>query len=908
MALFRDKCVPNQGWWNILPFVMVCFWVTSSPASDPIDFNRDISPILSNHCYECHGPDQQNVKGKLRLDSRAHMDKGGKSGKPLLTPGNPDQSELIARILSEDPDSQMPPPEKNNPLSPEQTEKIRLWVKSGASYQSHWAYHPIEKPEIPKVQNRSWPANPIDYFVLHQLEKNDLAPAREADKRTLLRRVYLNLIGIPPTTEEMAQFLGDESGRAWMKVLEDLLGRHEFGQKWGRHWLDVVRYADSNGSDENHSYPHAHHYRNYVIDAFNQDLPFDRFIMEQLAGDLVAPEKHSELITATGFLAIGTKILAEQDPVKKLADTVDEQIDTFSKTFLALTVSCARCHDHKFDQIPTTDYYALAGIFHSSSIHDGDVKDAQYLKREMEFTKRKSEITQHLDSINHVLTGNANENSITSREAESFSRGNVTIDKDNYGKGIGIISDPGGGDNYAEYDLENYPAGTYMLELRYAALQSRPGKILLNSKVIADNALARVTGGWMPENQKWHMEGIIHLQDGVNVLRFESKPNMSHIDKWRITRLMGTSEEIEKLLNRRKDIESKLAQLTENAPSPRKVMAVMDGKPHNSHVHIRGDFNNPGNEVPRSAPLGFGFREYPITPDSSSGRKQLAQWLAHPENPLTARVMVNRLWHWHFGRGIVDTPNNFGVKGGRPTHPELLDYLAWKLISSGWSLKAVHREIINSKTYRMASGITSEIAEKTDPENRFLWRQFRRRMDAEVFRDSILAVAGKLDTRLGGGEMKVVSANPSPTDLVKNQNFYETSPRRSVYLPIVRSNIYDLFSLMDFPNSTVSIGKRNTTTIPTQALMMMNSPFFIDQAGHIAGMIANVSDPSQDRNSFIHRLYQHVLTRPPTEMELQWVSDFVSRFSDPDVVDSQVEALQALAHTLIISDDFLYIQ
>ncbi len=311
--------------------------------------------------------------------------------------------------------------------------------------------------------------------------------------------------------------------------------------------------------------------------------------------------------------------------------------------------------------------------------------------------------------------------------------------------------------------------------------------------------------------------------------------------------------------------------------------------------------------MPRSAPLGSVFKLNVPVPDEASGRKQLAEWLAHPKNPITARVIVNRLWHWHFGKGIVDTPNNFGVKGSRPTHPKLLDYLSHKLIASGWSIKAIHREILNSRTYKMASGFRSEAAEKIDPNNKLLWRQFRRRMDAEIFRDSILAVAGKLDTRLGGGEMKVISADPSPKDMIKNRKFYEKSTRRSVYLPVVRSHIYDFFSLLDFPHSTISVGKRSDTTIPTQALMMMNSPFFIDQAENIATLIKE--EDLHDIKLLISNLYRHVLSRPPSQKEYRWSAKFLSDILPGGYMNEvQLEALQALVHTLIVSDDFLYIQ
>ena len=345
-----------------------------TPADSPVSFNQNVSPILSKHCLECHGPDANQRKAGLRLD-RFEAATSPRLAKPAaILPGDPAASLLIQRITSDDPDKRMPPAENSAPLSEADTATLKAWIAQGASYERHWAFQPVASPQPPEVRDRAWPSRPMDRFILAKLEAVGLEPAKRADRHTLIRRAYLDLIGLPPTPEEVTAFVRDTSPHAWPRVVERLLALPAYGERWGRHWLDVVRYADSNGSDENHAYPHAHHYRNYVIDALNRDLPYDAFLHEQLAGDLLDANENRQpaatAMTATGFLSIGTKILAEQDPVKKRADIIDEQIDTFGRAILGLTLACARCHDHKFDPIPSRDYYSLAGILHSTDLND----------------------------------------------------------------------------------------------------------------------------------------------------------------------------------------------------------------------------------------------------------------------------------------------------------------------------------------------------------------------------------------------------------------------------------------------------------------------------------------------------------------------------------------------------------
>ena len=842
---------------GILSLPLNSLATTNVTKEHPVNFNQTISPILSKHCLECHGPDANQRKAGLRLDLYDTAISPRKSKPAAILPGNSTESLLVQRITSKNPDERMPPPGNGTKLSEVEIETLKTWIDEGASYQRHWAFEPVADQQLPRVRDNAWPSQSMDHFILAKLEQVELTPARRASRRTLIRRAYLDLIGLPPTPKEVRAFLEDTSPQAWQRVVEKLLSLPAYGERWGRHWLDVARYADSNGSDENHAYPHAHHYRNYVIDALNRDLPYDEFLCEQIAGDLLnhkeGSDSRSAALTATGFLSIGTKILAEQDPVKKRADSIDEQIDTFSKAILGLTISCARCHDHKFDPIPSKDYYSLAGILHSTSVNDQPIETSEFLAEKTVFKKASETLKGRLKAAEKKLEDVLDSENRIQLQAEKFDRGNVIVDNESYGKDIGIISDPGSQKNFVEYDLTFKAPQLLQLELRYAAASSRPGRILINGKVIRENAIA----------------------------------------------LEIVNAEIEKL-------NKQLAEKQKAAPKPRMVMAVKDGKIQDIKLHVRGSHRDLGNMIPRGAPIGFGFQGIPDIPKNQSGRLQLAKWLARPDHPLTARVMVNRVWRWHFGRGIVATPNNFGTKGQRPTHPKLLDHLALKFIRSGWSLKSLHREILNSSTYQMASNVENPAAMERDPANVLLWKREMRRMEAEVFRDSLLHLSGRLRWALDGGPMRVKSQDPSPKDLANNQSFYENSDRRSVYLPVVRSNVYDLLTLLDFPNAATPVGSRVTTTVPTQALLMMNGDYLMNESRSIAQNWLNATDKYLKPS--LNLLYEALLTRSPTPDELEWAKDFLEDFSPEDSDPNKTESWNALCHTLVMSNDFIHVR
>ncbi|MEC8942576.1 MAG: DUF1549 domain-containing protein, partial [Verrucomicrobiota bacterium] len=397
----------------------------------------------------------------------------------------------------------------------------------------HWSFQPLQPPTPPDVKHEGWARTPLDRFSLAASEDESIATVPRAGRRILLRRAYFDLIGLPPAPAQVKAFLADQSPGAWAKVIDELLASPHYGERWGRHWLDLARYGDSNGGDENPAYPLAWRYRNWVIDAFNRDLPYNQFVREQLSGDLMTPAT-ADRIAATGFLAIGTKILAEKDPVKKRADIVDEQIDTMGRVFLGLALGCARCHDHKFDPVPERDYYALAGIFHSTAIEDRELKTPDAIAAQKAGRARIEALAREIAQHEKTLETFLDLEGTIEWEAEAHDRGNVIVDREQYGQGIGIISDPGSQKNYAEYDIEISKGGTYQLALRYAAAASRPGQVLVDGTVVIREAISRVTGGWMPPNQRWHHEGLLNLEPGTRILRIESEPLMSHLDKIRL--------------------------------------------------------------------------------------------------------------------------------------------------------------------------------------------------------------------------------------------------------------------------------------------------------------------------------------------------------------------------------------
>ncbi len=787
-----------------------------SPAVPTVDFARDVQPILESRCLSCHGPEMQ--ESGFRVDRRDRLLKGGDSGTPAVVPKQVTKSLLIERVTAADPDVLMPP--EGKPLTKAEIASLKAWIESGATMpqafkevkrttSTHWSFQPIANVEPPAIPS-DWVRNPIDAFVLRKLQQVNITPSGLADRRTLVRRVTFDLTGLPPTPAEIEQFLSDRAPGAYERLVDRLLASPAYGERWGRHWLDVVRYADSNGLDENVAHGNAWRYRDFVISAFNADKPYSRFVQEQLAGDLLPAknldEKNRHLV-ATGFLSLGPKVLAEVDETKMEMDIVDEQIDTFGKSFLGLTLGCARCHDHKFDPITNEDYYALAGIFKSTKTMDSFTKIAKWHEHEIataDQTKRKLESDQEIKA----KTG------------------------------------------------------------EIAALIKEANAALLTS-----------------------------MKEGA---KLPAKPEEHYPDE--------TKKQL-------KGLRAELAAIQKAAPAMPTAMGVEEGQIANVPVHQRGSHLSLGKIVPRRFPLVLASEKSPSIPQEASGRLQLAQWLTKPDHPLTARVIVNRVWRWHFGRGLVDSTDNFGELGSDPSHPELLDWLAGRLIDSGWSLKSLHRSIVTSSTYRQGSEVDHKklVEQKInviDPENRYLWRANVRRLEAEAIRDSLLAVSGKLDPAMGGSLLNTENRKHVFDHTSKDNTKYD-APRRSVYLPIVRNHLYDMFQLFDYTDASMVNGNRTTSTVAPQALFLMNAEFVSESAQGLASRLIENATSDADR---IENLYGLALGRRPSAKETSRMKTFLAKFrqaladgkqTDANTLEHQTWA--TLCQVVLVSNEFVTI-
>ena len=792
-------------------------------------FESNIRPVLVQRCIRCHGPRQQ--KSSLRLDSREALLRGGARG-PAIVPDEPEQSLLIQAIRHSDEDLKMPP---DQPLSAASVSDFRKWVTLGASWPAgqssaanmaadvgrHWAFQPIRLVDPPADFN-GWSVSPIDRFIWAELDNHELTPVESADKQTLIRRATFDLIGLPPTPDDVDGFLADESPNAFAGLVERLLSSPHYGERWGRHWLDVVRYADTAGETADYPVPEAFRYRNYVIAAFNQDKPYDEFIREQIAGDILARtdvrERYAERVTATGFLALTRRFGWDRRSEHHVM--LSETIDTIGQSILGLTLGCARCHDHKYDPIPTSDYYALYGI---------------------------------LDSTRFAFPG---------CEAERRPEHLVPV------RPMAEI----------ESEWKPYEQALRKLDVRLEDLAAE--KKTTDSEL---NSISEATTGV----KRSKSDGQVSLENAQErVVRLQ-------------TRLKELADAVSQL-NKQRD------NLRANPPPVERAYAVWEGQPGNARIQQGGDPKSPGAEVPRRFLTVLGSD--PVPKDSGSGRLQLAQWLTRPTNPLTARVMVNRIWQHHFGEGLVRSPNNFGMRGNRPTHPELLDYMAARFMESGWSVKALHRLIMLSRVYQLSSQQTGQSAE-SDPDNR-LWSRFSpRRLDVESVRDAMLVLSGGLDRSPGG---------PHPFPPVDTWNFTQHNPfravyatdRRSVYLMIQRNRRHPTLALFDGADPRASTAKRGVTTTPAQALFMLNNPFVHRQASLFA---ARVIQEQPDDSGRLQQMYRLAFARPATTDESHSAREFLdqcrfelTKTAIPEKNYRQL-AWESLARSVLGSNEFIYI-
>ncbi|MDB6149226.1 MAG: Planctomycete cytochrome [Chthoniobacter sp.] len=784
------------------------------PTREGLDFfEREVRPVLANACYDCHSASSEKVKGDLLLDTFQGVSKGGTNG-AVIVPGDPDKSPLVEAVRGEDKDFMMPPKEK----LPDQVRIIlERWVKMGAPMprteapaqvakgeppsskmmdvaeaKKRWQFQPVVERPYPKVRNAAWSPHPIDLFLMAKWEQKQLVPALPADKRTLLRRATFDLTGLPPSPKEMSAFLADPSPTAFNRVVDRLLASPAYGERWGRHWLDVVRYADTGGDSADYPVPEAYKYRDYVIDAFNADKPYNAFLKEQLAGDLLPTmneAQRKERLIATGYLAMSRRF----GVAPQMELTIDDTIDNVSKAMLGLTVACARCHDHKFDPISARDYYALYGIFASTKY---PFPGSENVKRPSDFVPL-----------------------VSKEEVEK-------------------------------------------------ALAPHKGKL-----AAFDEDIAR-----------------------IKKERDEAKKAGGE----------KTPKDFRKMIA---EVEKQRTKFTDTLPKFEVAYAVSEAKPKDAPVHIRGDAGKKGEVVPRQFLTVLGGQKLTGEQAKQSGRLQLAEWIIDAKNPLTARVMVNRIWQRHFGKGLVATPNDWGKQWKAPQHPELVDFLAHVFVKNGYSMKNMHRLIMSSKAYQMSSDeLPANMA--IDGANELLWRFSRQRLDAESIRDSILAVSGSLDRSRPG-------AHPFPP--MEKWGFTQhaafsavyTNNHRSVYQMQQRIKKHPFFGLFDGADTNACTAERPLSTTPLQALFMMNDEFIKTQSEVLADRLLK-DQPSDPQRVLLAwwLAYQRAPQPDETNDALSFLRQYASKVkatnANAQPADITRQSFAALSRVLFTSNEFLF--
>jgi hypothetical protein len=1108
-----QKCL-KFGWLLVLScslHVMPGFAAeTPSPAPAEIEyFEKEVRPLLANHCYQCHSVDTKQ-KGGLLLDSREALLTGGDTG-PAVVPGKAAESRLVAAIRYDDVDLKMPPKGK---LKDEEIAILTKWIDSGAKWPAspvpvkkgatkgefnlaerakHWSFQPLAQVSPPVVKRRDWPTADSDRFILAALEAKGLEPAPQADKRTWLRRVSFDLIGLPPVAAEIDAFLSDETPQAYEKVVDRLLDSPHYGERWGRHWLDLVRFAETYGHEFDYEIPNAWRYRDYIIRAFNADLSYNKLVIEHLAGDLLREprrhptEKFNESVIGTGFFWLGEAKHSPVDIRAEEAARVDNQIDVLCKTFMGMTVSCARCHDHKFDPIPTTDYYALFGFLQSSRMQQAFIDDPEpWARRLDQMQAQESQISQLVRQAVHATRGTQIEqawpklvaaNEITPADdaalnsaaeqlgldreilrrylaekktaaqdpehplhawaalaavpAEQFATARADLSRRLFDQAekskraqddaydLADFDRPDFGDWFVSgYAFGDHPVNTAEV-LRLQALQRplpsgfQPGAAHSGSlsprlrgvlrsptftldreriwiRVAGKDTRIRLVmdefhliqnpiyGGlvlnpgspdkyvWMEMNVKmWpgHRAYLEFIDDSDGTITVDrivlanggpppARPSATSLELAQDPQIKSPADlqaRLHELLRQAvkfgghdQDVASlsvaelatwlyrdglfgsipnamsqqpaatqsefarlstELAQLEAAIPVPNRAIAMTDGTPENERVFIRGNHKTQGEEVRRRLLEVLGANQPAIT--NGSGRLELAERIVDPKNPLTARVIVNRIWQHHFGEGLVRSPDDFGHMGQLPSHPELLDFLAQEFMQDGWSMKRMHRRLLLSSTYRMASH-GDAAADAADPQNRLWHKMPVMRLEAEVIRDSILAVSGRLTrNQFGPGVLPYLTAYMNGRGR-PGSGPLDGDGRRSIYINVRRNFLTPMLQAFDYPIPFTTIGRRTVSNVPAQALCLMNNQFVTQQAETWA---KNLEGQVQTEPSArVQNMYVAAFSRPPTTQELLEGIEFVASQGKLYPPDQQFRAWADYAHILFNVKEFIFLK
>jgi hypothetical protein len=945
--------------------------VATEAAEPEIGFNRDVRPILARHCFKCHGPDDRSRKARLRLDRREDALKAAVSGMCAIVPGRPDDSELVSRILAEDEGQQMPPPQAKLPLSNHDQQVLQRWIAEGAKYEEHWAFRRPNRPDLPVVKDRDWPRNAIDAYVLARLEAEGLRPSPEADRVALIRRASLDLIGLPPTPEEVEAFVQDRSPDAFERLVDRLLASPHYGERWARRWLDLARYADTNGYEKDRPRP-IWPYRDWVIRALNADLPFRQFTIDQLAGDML-PAPTLEQRIATGFHR--NTMLNEEggiDPLEYRFYAMTDRVATTATVWLGMTMGCAQCHTHKFDPIPHREYYQFMALLDNAEEPEIEVPTPDITRHRLELeakiAARIAALPDRFPVGENQAGGSGSESDRRKANREARFRawlaseagaavswrpltpvkatanlphlsvesdGSVFVSGDQSKRDLYTLVFRGNLSGATAIRLEALPderlpnhgpgrvyyegpAGDFFLSEVHAVADGKPIRLASATATgpYAGSISAAIDGdqqsGWSinggqgkPHSAVFRLDAPLRSADELVVELLFERYHAAGLGRFRISVTTDprpvvareTPPEIERLLlmapDKRTDSQleqlrryhltvapelarehAAIKELVKELPRYQATLVLSERRgdnPRPTFIHNRGEFLQPTERVEPGVPSFL-----PPLPAGSAGtRLELARWLVSSENPLTGRVIVNRQWAAFFGKGLVRTVEDFGYQGEPPSHPELLDWLAVRLVASGWSMKALHRLIVTSATYRQSSRVSPELLAK-DPENRLLARGPRVRLEAEVIRDSALRASGLLAEKIGGPSVFPPQPSGVTTEGTYGGLAWTVSPagdryRRGLYTFSKRTAPYAMFTTFDAPSGEVCVARREVSNSPLQALTILNDPVF-EQAAQSLGRMMAASGASVEERAEI--LFRRCLTRPPETAELAMLVQF----------------------------------